>query len=864
MAEQPNSAAASRAFGAMLRDYRERELLSQEQLAERSGLSARTIRYLERGKVRRPRSESIRLLADALCLVGTQRDQFENGAWGRSLTEKPDSRPTVGSVDVRPCQLPPDIADFVGRQELAEQLRTHLVNPRDGMDVAAVPVCAIAGKAGVGKTALAVHSAHQLADDFPDGQLYAGLRGTGAGGVAPLDPLEVLGGFLRALGVDGSVIPPQLEERAALYRSLLARRRMLVVLDDADGENQVRPLLPGSPGSAVLITSRARLAVLEGAQLLQLDVLSPEQAVELLAQITGRERVATQLDAATAIAHACGRLPLAVRIAGARLAAHPHWPLGRMASLLADERGRLDALAFGDLEVRASLSLSYQGLDAMHRRLFRRLALLDAADVPGWVAGALLDRPAIEAETLMEDLVEAQLLDVAAGEGTGGPRYRLHDLLRVFGREQVRQEPDPRRQEAFRRALDGWLALAVEAARRLPAGSMMGDDAPAAGGWQLPRATADELLADPSAWFEAERAAAISVIHQISRSQEAMAAPLVELAWRLTGAFTGFFQLRAGWDEYRAACQAVLGAARRAGDRRGEGWMLTALAECCGDQGRFDEAMDAGRQAESLHQEVGDRRGEAYTAFVVANLHEICEQLDRAVDALQHAWQLYVELDDSQGRAWIMHNLGRISCRQGRFPEAASQLEQALAASRRIQDQRLEALVLKSLGELQCNLGQPGRAITALLKSLELCRLLGDGFGEGFVLLTLAEARLQQGRSTAAITTFKEALQAYRQAGARRGVARALCRLGDLYAAQRQLPQARACLEEALVILRALEWAPMLAKARTALIQVQTAQSDQTAARRTRHKQGSPPGHRVPATAPGRHYPRPSAEPETT
>jgi len=251
MTERPRDGAAASQmdFGTLLRAYREGGLLSQEQLGERSGLSARTIRDLER-RVRRPRGGSVRLLADGLGLVGWERERFEDAARWSSEAGQPAGRPVSRvSEAALPHQLPPDVADFVGRAELVAELRGWLARWPDGVagkaEGAAVAVSAVSGKAGVGKSALAVHVAHQLAAEFPDGQLYASLRGAGAAGVTPLEPAEILGRFLRAVDVDGGAIPTEVAERAALYRSRLAGRRVLVVLDDAAGEAQVRPLLPG-------------------------------------------------------------------------------------------------------------------------------------------------------------------------------------------------------------------------------------------------------------------------------------------------------------------------------------------------------------------------------------------------------------------------------------------------------------------------------------------------------------------------------------------------------------------------------------------------------------------------------------------
>ena len=423
MAERRDHAASAGdgGFGGLLRAYRERGLLSQERLGQRSGLSARAIRNLETGKVRRPRGASVRLLADALGLAGWERERFEEVARPLLSAGPPWARPVASaSGGVAPCQLPPDVADFVCRTEQVRRLRGLLArspdDPAGESDVAAVVVSAVAGNAGVGKSALVVHVAHQLTAEFPDGQLYANLRGAHP---QPLDPGEVLAWFLRALGVDGAAILSGLEERAALYRSHLAGRRVLVVLDNARDAAQVRPLLPGSPTCAVLVTSRARLAGLEGAWLVDLDVLDPEQAVALLGRIVGPGRVAAEPAAAVELARLCGYLPLALRVAGARLAARPYWRLAQLVARLDDERQRLDELAYGHLEVRASLTLSYQALEPAARLLFGRLGVLKAPDVAAWVAAALLDSSVEQATELADRLVDAGLLEVAGRAPAG-------------------------------------------------------------------------------------------------------------------------------------------------------------------------------------------------------------------------------------------------------------------------------------------------------------------------------------------------------------------------------------------------------------------------------------------------------------
>jgi tetratricopeptide (TPR) repeat protein/transcriptional regulator with XRE-family HTH domain len=816
MPERPGeqAAAAGGGFGGLLRAYRERRLLSQEQLAERSGLSTRAIRNLENGTVRTPRGQSIRLLADALGLVGAQRDRFEEAARSSFPLEPAAASP----VTIVPHQLPPDIADFVGRTDLVGKLQELLGSRPGGVgaepDVPPLVICAVAGKAGVGKSALAVHVAHRLVSVFPDGQLYASLggggrqgrRSAGQGLRSPLDPAEILSRFLRALGVDGAAIPGSLEERAALYRSRLAGKRMLVVLDDAADEAQLRPLLPGGPGPAVLITSRGRPAALEGVHLVNLDVLDRDQAIVLLG-----------------------------RIAGSRLAARPHWPLRRMADLLADEHRRLDELAHGDLEVRASLSLSYQGLGEEHRRLFRRLGLLHAPDLPAWVAGALLDRPPTQAEELLEGLVDAQLVDLVRWDAPGQPRYRLHELLHAFARERVQaEEAVEHQQAALERALSGWLALAALADQRLPVGSLV-PGRPGAARWQLPPAVADDLLADPLAWFEAERAALMSTIHQASGPDFAGTnGPAVELAWRLAGSVAAFFQLRSYRDHYRLACELALAAARQGGDRRGEAWMLVALAESLADQDRFDQALRLAQQARLLHHEVGDRHGEAYAWFVAAEIHRIRGRLTDAADELRQSWRLYSALGDDQGRAWVLHGLGTVRRVQGRFDEAGALLGQALTASRRAGDRRVEALVFQGLGLLHRSLDQPGQAVGYLLQSLRICRELGDSPGEGYVLRALGDAQLQRGEQKEAAAVLQQALGVFRRIGSRRGEAAVLQSLGELDHAQSRTQQARKSLEAALAIQRELHLLAPLARTLTVLANVQAAAGDRCGAGRSR------------------------------
>jgi tetratricopeptide (TPR) repeat protein/transcriptional regulator with XRE-family HTH domain len=800
MAERPPDAAAAGdgGFGGLLRGYRERGLLSQERLAERSGLSARTIRDLEAGRVRRPRGASVRLLADALRLEGTLRAAFEAAARDGNLAAWA-GLPPGGAL----CQLPPDVADFTGRAEQVALVRELLADATPGRTPPAVVVSAVAGKAGVGKTTLAVHVAHQLRSRFPDGQLYANLRGAGP---RPLDPGEVLSWFLRTLGVDGAAIPCDLGERAALYRAWLADRRVLVVLDDAADEAQVRPLLPGTAACGVLATSRARLSGLEGARLLELEVLPPAQAVELLGRIAGAERVAAEPEAATTIAAACGGLPLAVRIAGARLAGRPHWSLARLAGLLADERRRLDQLAAGDLEVRASVALSYQALPSEQQRTFRFLGLLAAPDFAAWVPAALLDLTWEQAEALVDRLVQAQLLEVAARDPTGQVRYRFHDLLRLYARERAAAEDPPQqRQASLARALGGWLALAEQADQRLPS-SLFGafhGDAPR---WR-PSATAVEaLMADPLAWLEAERAALVAAVDQ------AAGAGLDELAWDLAGSLVNFLDLRGYLDDWQRTHQAALAAARRADNRSGEASLLRGLGYLSLKRNRMDATMACNTRARSIYRRLGDRRGQAHALEGLGVVHRLQGRHAAATTCLEQAITMLVALDDRHGEAWTRFQLAVLHAEQGELVKARAELEQALRVFQEFGERRGEAWTQRRLGLVHAAQGDLDRATACLERALAGLRQLGDRAALAQTLRSLGEVSLRRGQQETASGLFQECLTVARELDDPFVEAGALGGLGDLHHLEGNRHEAVASLERSAALWRKLDMPLELAR----------------------------------------------------
>jgi DNA-binding SARP family transcriptional activator/tetratricopeptide (TPR) repeat protein len=732
-----------------------------------------------------------------------------------------------------PCQLPPAIVDFTGRQAAVTRLQRLLAAADE--HTGAIVVAAVAGKPGVGKTALVVHVAHRLRARFPDGQLYVNLRGIEA---RPVDPTDVLAEFLRALGVDSTSIPVGQDERARLFRSRLASRRVMVVLDNARDEAQVRPLLPGSSSCAVLLTSRPSLIGLEGASLLTLDVLEPAEALALLTTIIGPRRVAAEPEAATMIIERCGHWPLAIRIVGARLAARPHWRLSYLAERLGG-RGALDELKAGDLDVAGSIALSYEGLSQRQRQAFRLLAALDAAEFPAWAPGALLDIDLALAEELIEQLADAHLLEIATHGPVVDHRYHFHDLLREFARQRLHIEESPTEQQAaLRRFLVRYLLLAERADAALrpgaspPHGGQPASHRAELQGWALAE------LSDPLHWFEAERSGLIASV------QQAHATANWDLTWRLAAALCYFFEHRADWANWRRCHLLALDAARRIVDRRGEGVILLGLGVVDAEQARFRDALDRYRQSLALFKELGDRWGQAHALHRIGELHWEQACLDEAVAALEQSVSIFRGLGDRHGQATALRSLalaldhkgrlddalagyqaclamfrelgdrrfeattlrslGDVYCEQDRLHEAMRWLQQSLLLFRELGDRRFEALALRTLGDVHRKAGRHQEAIACLSECLRTCRELGDRRIEGYGLHSLGEVLDQQGQSDEALMHYQRALSAFRELGLPLWQGRILDRIGCTLDAQGEHAAAQQAWREAATILERL------------------------------------------------------------
>ncbi|GAA2675287.1 transcriptional regulator AfsR [Nonomuraea recticatena] len=687
----------------------------------------------------------------------------------------------------RPAQLPAAVNDFTGRRELVARLRTMLSTQTDS-----VPVATICGIGGVGKTALAVHVAHACDDLFPDGQLYADLRGFTDEATAPE---STLGAFLRALGIPPDVIPEGLSERAALYRSLLADRRILVLLDNARDTRQVSQLLPGSPGCAAMVTSRVKLADLPSARLIDLDVMEPDEALSLFAAVAGPERVAAERAAAMDVVAACGFLPLAVRIVAARLAARPSWTVASLAPRLADEQRRLDELRVGDLAVEATFALGYGQLDAAQARAFRLLSLPNGPDISTGAAAAVLALPALETEDLLESLVDASLLEAHAPG-----RYRFHDLLKLFARRTMDKTEQPQaRTMALRRLLGFYLASAQSAHRLAYEGSMIADNLVVVGSGRT-FASADDAVA----WLISEGDNLFAVIGQaaeFSRAAEQLL-PAADLIVAMEPLLESGTHAR----EFDLAARATLATAIKIGDEGSElraryvlgrtlfganklpeaegqfrlvldlsttrnervlmGEVLNALAVVSGRLRRHNEALGWFDAATTFYRENGVPAGEALVLSYSARDHLGLGRPDDAIAAAEKGLAIFTEIGSGAGTARARYHLGIVLSRVGRLNEAVHHHAECLAFFRASNQRVWEQRVCVRLAETFIAAERFADAVRHAEQALAVSRDIGHPYGEGLSLAVLGRALRGTGNSSRSADCLREAFDILTRLGA--------------------------------------------------------------------------------------------------
>lgn len=681
-----------------------------------------------------------------------------------------------------PAQLPFDTADFVGRAEEVATVADWLTAPRDS----GLVVSAISGPGGMGKTTLAVHVAHRIGERYPDGHLFTRLIDADG---EPRDPRDVLAEFLRALGLGQAQLPESLEERAALFRSRLRDRQVLVVLDDAVAVDQVRSLLPGSAGSAVLLTSRTRLVGIPGARHLRLVALRDEQALELLYASSGRERRADESADAARIVDACGRLPLAIRIAGSRLAARPHWRLGSFADRLADERNRLDELSAGDLEVRANLELSYRSLDEGSRRGFRRLGLLDASSFSSWVLGAVLDDPDLGADEYLERLAESQLLEVEGYDGSGRLRFRFHDLVRLYARDRAAdQETEDERRAAVTRVLRGYLHSAERAAARIPRPFPI----------RVPMSSTEndsrwgETPAAPYDWFDSEHA------NLIALTEQACDLGLVEVAASMTSALSGFLDARGYFEEWRRINERALALATRSDHASATALLLCNLGEVHMIQDRIDEAVDCFERTLKLAEQVGELTLQALASTNLGYLARLRGEYEQATAAYEQALSLARRIGDKRIQAPATQGMGNIAYDQGDLVTAERRFATALRLSRESGFVVCAVRALRGLGFVARDQGRIERAIGYVLRALGEFGDHPTTLGEAHTWADLADLYVLDGRFEQARPIYDNNMRHFGEHGDRFGYAMTCHGLGELSSRTGQVEVARKHLEEAV------------------------------------------------------------------
>ncbi|MFK4071790.1 BTAD domain-containing putative transcriptional regulator [Streptomyces sp. NPDC029674] len=656
--------------------------------------------------------------------------------------------PGAGGEDEPPrraahlAQLPAELADFTGRAAAAAHLRNELL--RDPGRV--MTIASVRGLGGVGKTTLAVRVAHAVRGHFPDGQLYVDLLGQSA---RPARPHDVLAAFLRALGIPDSALPDGHEERSALYRSTLAGRRVLVLLDNAHGEAQVRPLLPGAPGCAVLITSRARLVATPGAQVLDLDVMSEQDALVLFTRIVGSPRAEAERDACRATVAACGYLPLAIRIAAARLVARPAWAVSTLAGRLADERRRLDQLRLGDLAVDATFELGYGQLEPAQARAFRLLALPDGLDISLAAATAVLDEDEDTSERLLESLVDTGLLDSAAPA-----RYQYHDLLRLFARERAaREDPGGGRRAVLSRLLGFYLSTACHAyALENPGDRLVEHLAPTAR-----RALPFDDRQQALDWLFSEGPALLATVRQCAAEPT-----LVPMAADVLLVTQDLMESGAYRQTYASAASAVAEEARRAGDPRTEGRARVVLGQVHHLAGRAERAREEAERAHAL----GAAAGDALTLGYAPNL------------------------------------LGLLAVFHGHHQSAAACFTQALEAFRADGNRYGETAMLMNLGRAQLGLGQTERAIAASEQSVAMWRELGATLRLANGYYALGLALHEAGRYDEALERFLQGLAMFQESRQPYWIGMTHFRIGAAHLAASRAHLAAAHAERALAMLR--------------------------------------------------------------
>ncbi|MFG1603331.1 ATP-binding protein [Actinoplanes sp. NPDC049265] len=704
-------------FGHALRTARRRCGLTQEELAAHSGVSVRNIRDLETGRIARPRPATVRRLADALGLSGDDRTAFLTAAGGLG------DEPQPVRLRPRPAQLPADTAVFVGRD-------TELAQLDDSDTTSPLPVVwTVTGPAGVGKTCFAVHWAHRAVDQFPDGQLYVNLRGYGPGEMVPTS--EAVRGFLDAFGVPPNSVPTDPSAQLSLFRSVLAGKQILILLDNARDAAQVRPLLPGTAGCVVVVTSRNPLHGLvatAGARPVRLEMLSTADAAGLLTRRVGADRLDGDTDAVRAIIDRCQRLPLALAVVAGRLVSEPMLTAARVAG---DLTAGMSAFASDDehTDLRSVFSWSYRILSPAAARLFRLLSLNPGPDWSAIAAEALTGGPATE---LLAELLRTQLLS----ERTPG-RYTMHDLLRAYAAEQCARTDDPVEIRAAQaRLLDAHLLWSSAAAQTLEPHREPVDERPP------PLFGDDDEMA--TSWLTTERANLLALVKMAADQG------FPGLCWRLAWQLTTFIQRRGNWYDLLRAHEIALDTAHRAGDLRGESHAHRGLSRALFRLERFDEARGHLDIALEQATRLGDVLGQARTLHGLAYAAQRQARFTEAFARLTESRGLFEDAGSTEGVASSLNSQAWCLTLVGQAAEARAAAEQAVELYARVANRHGQATSLDTLGRAYAGLGDHRQAVSYYEQARQVFRGLGDRYSEAETLRHLADAHEQAGDAAAA------------------------------------------------------------------------------------------------------------------
>lgn len=650
----------------------------------------------------------------------------------------------IHRIVLTPHQLTGAASDFTGREDSVDRLCAELVTI-NGLGARGTPIALITGMCGIGKTALAVQAAHRMIDRFPDGQLFARLDGSTT---RPAEPADILDRFLRGLGVDAREIPDDVDSRAEMMRSLLGGKHVLIFLDDAASEAQVTPLLPGLPGCAVVVTSRRRLVGIPGVFQFELGTLPDADAHALLERIVSDDRLREDPEAVKEIVRCCGGLPFAIRIAGSRLASHPHWGAAELVRRMADEEQRLDQLVHGGLGVRALLAVAYETLSDRARRVFRLLGLLSVPDFTDWNAAAAAGVPLDKVAPLLDELVDSRLLDVEPRQ-TGRVRYRFHDLVRLYAAERASLEDSLEEQaRAVDDVLDGCLALTRESHRRCYGGDFvtLGDPLRSQ---VFGREELDKLLHDPLAWYSEERSVVLALVAQAANSGRHRA------AWNIAVGAVVFFEALGCFDDWRTTHELALAVTQRYGNTRGEASVLCSLGSL--GVARGDGSVDGGLlRSLRLFSELDDTLGRALTLRNLAHFDRVHGSYDSAFGRYREALAGFQAAGDPVGEAHALSGLAQTYLEADDLQSAELFSFESLRLAQAISNRRLESQALYRLGEVLAARGDFASAHGHLAKALDIVQAADDQIGQAYVLTSMASVLVDLNELMAAESVLDE------------------------------------------------------------------------------------------------------------